>query len=154
MGRLGLYEYLAQPVLPLEGAGTRATEQDTETYDDDPGLGLSGAPSSETTIVCLPRSIFAVSVGSGGGAGFAATSDFSGAAESGALACASGLAGAVAEDHEAAGATTVAGSALAATWAEKDDITARHANARKRERNIRNSKTRYEKAVAQYYRER
>lgn len=51
MGRLGLYEYLAQPVLPLEGAGTRATEQDTETYDDDPGLGSFGKPSSETTIL-------------------------------------------------------------------------------------------------------
>ena len=39
MGRTGLYEYLARPVQRLDVIGTRYTEADGETYDDDPGHG-------------------------------------------------------------------------------------------------------------------
>ena len=47
--RLGLLEYLAQPVKWLALAGTRATFTDGETYDDDPGLDPLGIPSSVST---------------------------------------------------------------------------------------------------------
>lgn len=44
-GRRGLFEYLAEAVPTDDSFGTRHTEADGETYDDDPGIGGLSLPA-------------------------------------------------------------------------------------------------------------
>lgn len=48
--RVGLYEFLGRRVPPLAAIGTRYTEADTETYDDDSGLDQLAQLARESTM--------------------------------------------------------------------------------------------------------